>query len=84
MRSGFLRADNVLPARACTAFECKASFIKTQHIRLQCFVVVWEYLWSDFGVISSLCVFVRLPESGERLKGSSLKSMFRMGVVSVI
>ena len=84
MRSGFLRADNVLPARACTAFECKASFIKTQHIRLQYLGVVWEYLWSDFGVISSLCVFVRLPESGERLKGSSLKSKFRMGVVSVI
>ena len=55
MWSGFLRADNVLPARACTAFECKASFIKTQHIRLQCLgVSLGEYLWSDFGVISSI------------------------------
>ena len=43
MRSGFLRADIVLPARACTAFECKASFIKTQHIRLQ-------LSWSSLGV----------------------------------
>ena len=64
MQSGFLRADIVLPARACTAFECKASFIKTQHIRLQCLGVVWEYLWSDFGVISSLCVYLHLPGSG--------------------
>ena len=64
MRSGFLRADNVLPARACTAFECKASFIKTQHIRLQCLVVVWEHLWSDFGVIISLCVYLHLPGRG--------------------
>ena len=60
MRSGFLRADIVLPARACTAFECKASFIRTQ----QCLGVVWEYLWSDFGVISCLCVYLHLPGSG--------------------
>ena len=29
-----LSADIVLPARACTALECMASFIKTQFISL--------------------------------------------------
>ena len=55
-----LSADIVLPARACTALECTASFIKTQFISLG---VCWEYSWSSFRVISGLCVHLHRPGS---------------------
>ena len=76
-----LSADNVLPARSCTALECTASFIKTQFISLGVF---WEYSWSSFRVISSLCVHLHLPARHGPVTLIERESKFRMGVVLVI
>ena len=45
------------------AFECKA-LSRDSILGSNCLGVVWDYLWSGFGVIRSLCVHLHLPGSG--------------------